>query len=501
MKSKTRSQNAIFNIFFSLFTQVATAVSGLILPRLVISNYSSDVNGLISSIIQFLSYISLLEAGIGGVMKSALYKPLAERDMKKTSGILSAAKSFYHKIALIFIVYIIALCFIYPYINRSVFDVPYIVSMIIILSLSTFMEYYFSIPYIALITADQHVRVVHVVNTAGIIVNVVLSALFIHMGSSIHVVKFVSALVFAAKPIFYAAYVRKSYKLDYKASGEGELKQRWNGLVHHIAYFVQSSTDVAVITFFMDIKYVSVYAVYYSVVSGVCKIIDSVANGSAAGIGNLIALGDRKAVNKVVDVFEFVQSGITTVIYVITSMMLIPFVSLYTKGVSDINYIDPIFGYMLIGAYAIYNIRYIYSTVTLNANRYKETQLGAVFECVSNLLLSIILIKPLGILGVAVGTAISMLIRCIFDVVYLSHHVVHRPIIKFVKNLAVNIIAALLSVGVCRLLIDYSVGGWMEWIVKAVLTGIATVASSLAVYLVFCREMLSELVVRFKKLF
>lgn len=501
MKSVTRSQNAVFNIVFSLFTQIATAVSGLILPRLVISAYGSDVNGLISSIIQFLSYISLLEAGIGGVMSASLYKPLANRDMAKVSGIISAAKSFYHKIAVIFIAYIIVLCFVYPHINQSIFDLPYVVSMIIILSISTFMEYYFAIPYVSLITADQHVRIVHIVNTFGILMNVLLSALCIYLGCSIHVVKFVSSLVFAAKPAFFAMYVRKNYKLDYRASGKGELRQRWNGLAHHIAYFIQTSTDVAVITLFMDIKYVSVYSVYYAIVSGVGKIIISVANGSAAGLGNLIALGEKKALNRVVDVFEFVQSSITTVIYVITAMMLLPFIKLYTKGINDVNYADALFGYLLIIAYAIYSVRYIYSTVTLNANRYKETQAGAIAECTSNIIISVLLIKPLGLAGVALGTAVSMFIRCIFDVVYLSKHVVHRPIYKFFKNILINALAAAAAIAVCRVAIDYNVSGWVDWIWKSALTGVISTACAFGIYVLFCKKMVFELFGRLRHLF
>ncbi|MBO5370789.1 MAG: polysaccharide biosynthesis protein [Clostridia bacterium] len=296
-------------------------------------------------------------------------------------------------------------------------------------------------------------------------------------------------------------YVRKNYKLDYRASGKGELRQRWNGLAHHIAYFIQTSTDVAVITLFMDIKYVSVYSVYYAIVSGVGKIIISVANGSAAGLGNLIALGEKKAINRVVDVFEFVQSSITTVIYVITAMMLLPFIKLYTKGINDVNYADALFGYLLIIAYAIYSVRYIYSTVTLNANRYKETQAGAIAECTSNIIISVLLIKPLGLAGVALGTAVSMFIRCIFDVVYLSKHVVHRPIYKFFKNILINALAATVAIAVCRMAIDYNVSGWLDWIWKSVLTGAVSAVCAFGVYVLFCKKMVFELFGRLRHLF
>ena len=67
----SRTRNSFLNIGFSLLLQVFIFIKGLIVPRLIITNYGSDVNGLISSITQFLAYISLLEGGVGGVFGSS----------------------------------------------------------------------------------------------------------------------------------------------------------------------------------------------------------------------------------------------------------------------------------------------------------------------------------------------------------------------------------------------------------------------------------------------
>ena len=76
MSKRLLSKNIVINIIL----QVTTICSGLIIPRLIIKTYGSNVNGLISSITQFLSYIALLEGGIGGVIKAVLYKPLLNKD-------------------------------------------------------------------------------------------------------------------------------------------------------------------------------------------------------------------------------------------------------------------------------------------------------------------------------------------------------------------------------------------------------------------------------------
>ena len=57
-----RSKKALKNIISSLLLQLITIICGLILPRAIIGEYGSNVNGLISSITQFLTYITLLES-------------------------------------------------------------------------------------------------------------------------------------------------------------------------------------------------------------------------------------------------------------------------------------------------------------------------------------------------------------------------------------------------------------------------------------------------------
>ena len=74
--------------------QNLTIIFGLILPRLYLKYYGSVTNGLINSISQFLNIISLLELGIGTIVESALYKPLAEKNISQISAIVVSAKKF-----------------------------------------------------------------------------------------------------------------------------------------------------------------------------------------------------------------------------------------------------------------------------------------------------------------------------------------------------------------------------------------------------------------------
>ena len=114
-----RTKKTIVNFIAALFLQLVTGISGLIVPRLFIGAYGSEVNGMISSINQFLSYITFFEAGLSGVILSQLYKPLANNDFKSCNRILADARDFFHKIAAGYVVYVIALIIIYPRLVES----------------------------------------------------------------------------------------------------------------------------------------------------------------------------------------------------------------------------------------------------------------------------------------------------------------------------------------------------------------------------------------------
>ena len=80
-----------FKIFiFGIVSQVVTLLLGIIIPRLVIVSYGSEVNGLLSSIRQIFAYVALLEAGIGTAALQAMYAPIAKEDHVSASRIMSA---------------------------------------------------------------------------------------------------------------------------------------------------------------------------------------------------------------------------------------------------------------------------------------------------------------------------------------------------------------------------------------------------------------------------
>ena len=91
-KNIERNKNLKLNTISSLGYQLVNIICNFILPRLILGAYGSVVNGLVNSITQFLQVIGFLELGVGSVVQSALYKPLAEKNYESVSKVVASAQ-------------------------------------------------------------------------------------------------------------------------------------------------------------------------------------------------------------------------------------------------------------------------------------------------------------------------------------------------------------------------------------------------------------------------
>ena len=114
-----RTQKFALNSLTSMVSQIVVMAAGMITPRLMIATYGSEMNGLVSSLNQFISYITLVEAGIGGAAIYSLYKPLAEEDHARISGIVVAAKKSYRQAGYIFSAGIFILAVVYGLLSNA----------------------------------------------------------------------------------------------------------------------------------------------------------------------------------------------------------------------------------------------------------------------------------------------------------------------------------------------------------------------------------------------
>lgn len=495
-----RSKKAIYNITTNLLLQIIIVIYGFVVPKIIITNFGSNVNGLVSSITQFLAYITLLEAGFGPVVKSVLYKPIANNKKNTIANILKASERFFRIISYIFIVYIIALSFLYPLIVNNDFEYFYTFSLIIIISISTFAEYYFGMTYRLYLQAEQKTYIISLIQIITYILSIVVIILLVKINASIHLIKLISGLIFVFRPIFQNVYVKRRYNISLKdADNNYDIKQKWDGLAQHVAAVIHSNTDITILTLFCNLYEVSVYAVYYMVVSGIKKLIQSFNIGIDALFGDMLAKKEKENLNKKFSIYEIAYFSITTILFASSIILIVPFISIYTAGITDVNYIRYTFGYLIVISEFIWAIRLPYSSITLAAGHFKETRIGAWIEAISNIIISILLVKKFGIVGVTIGTIFAMTIRTVEFVYHTNKVILERSMWVSIKKILLIIIETLSIIYLCKYLPYLDNINYLNWIINAIMTTILSFVVIMMINYLFYRNELKELLIILKK--
>ena len=464
--------------------QIIVVVCGFILPRNMLVYYGSTINGLVSSITHFLGFISLLELGVGSVVQSNLYKPLANNDESQISRVVVSSERFFRRLALIFLAYIAVLFFVYPLAINSSYDFLFTASLLLIISISTFAQYFFGMTYQLLLNADQKAYLQNGLQIITVILNTALAIVLMKLGISVHIVKLVTAAVFVIRPLGQALYVKRHYNLNKKiVLTEEPIKQKWNGLSQHLASVVTNNVDVVLLTFFSTLNNISVYNVYHMVTNGVTQIIMMAATGIESLFGNMYAKGEKELLNKTFSAIEFFVHTAVMIIFTIAAVSVVPFVMVYTRDITDTNYSEPVFGIILVVAYASQCLRIPYFRMIKAAGRFKETQNGAFISMGLNIVISIALIFPFGLIGIAIGTLIAMFFHTIYFVWYLRKHILHRTAFIFIKYLCSDAIIMVGSYLLTRFL-DSNCLNYYEWILYAlkcagIVIGLCIVISAL----------------------
>ena len=487
-KVVSRTHKAKMNMFFSLLSQCVSFVCGLIVPQLMINTFGSEAYGATASISNFLSYVVLLEGGMGAVTRSALYKAFANKSIIQISSIVCETKSFFRKIAIGFIVYVLIIAIFFKQISHNdVFDYWYSFSLVIVIALSTFAEYFIGISYSVLLQADQvgYIGIIFkiittILNTIGIVV-------LVSLGCDILSVKLLSSIVFVLKPVLLSIYVKKRYKLVEVESNTKYLKNKGTALGQHIAWTIHNNTDITVLTLFKDLSLVSVYSVHYMVVSQLQNLLSSFTTGMEAVFGSMHANKEKDNLQQTFGYYETLISIISITVFSAAAILFVPFIRLYTAGITDAQYINSPFAFALIIASLLYILRTPYGHMIIAAGRFKETRIAAYGEAIINIVVSIVLVIQYGLVGVAIGTVLATLFRFVYYAIYLSKHVLYRSIIKWIKRMIINSVvfgcAFIIGQNILSL---FNINSYAEWIVAGItivaITGVLTILLNTILY-------------------
>lgn len=494
-----RNKLLALNGIVTIVMQLVTMICGLILPRMILATFGSNVNGLVTSITQFLSFISLLDGGLGGVIRAAYYKPMAMRDDEGISRVFAASNKFYRQIAAFFVIYLFVIAFVFPILSGNQFGYLYTFLLVIIISLATLMQYFWGYTLKLLVFSDQRGYLHNITQIMTTVINTVLAAILIHFGAGIHIVKFVAVAAYVVQPLFLGFYVRKHYNIDYKAKPADEaIKQRWSALARHIAFYVHSNTDVVILTMFTAFSTVSIYSVYKTVVNGLTNLVAGVISNTEATFGDLLAANEVDLFKKEFSAVDLLSKMVSTICFATCTTMICVFVNIYTRGVTDTNYYRPGFAIILCLSEWIYCMGLNYNNVIVSVGHFKQTTRIGVIEAAINVAFSIVMVKLAGLEGVVIATTIAMTYKLVANIVYMEKHIVHISVSYTIRSMLGSAITFFISVAVIGRLV-VNVNSYVMFFVEAGVVFFAISLLSLAVNCLFCKSETFSMLKKLKK--
>lgn len=488
-----RKTKLLYNTLSSLLYQIITIICGFILPRIILQYYGSEVNGLVNSITQFLQVIAFLDLGVGAVVQTALYKPLADKDCDRISKIYKSASKFFKNIARILIVYMIILIIFYPIVVNKSFDFYYTATLIIAMGISYFAQYYFGVVNRLLLIADQNGYIQYNIQIVTLIINTIACIILIKMNVSIQIVKLTTSIIYLVRPLLFKYYVDKKYSINKNIIYNVEpINQKWNGVAQHVAAVVIDGTDSIVLTIFSTLTNVSIYGVYNLVVMGVKQLFMSLTNGIQSLIGELWA---KQEMDTLYDFFSKIEWMIhmgTIYLFGCTACLIVPFIEVYTYGINDANYIQKSFAMLLVIANGIHCLRIPYVVMILAAGHYKQTQSNYLITAFVNIIVSILLVIKYGLIGVAIGTLVSMLYQTIWMANYVSQKIIKNSRNNFIKLFVTDIMTFIIILFLNSLVKMKNIT-YMAWILMAVKVAIISAFIMIIINLFFYHKKLFNL--------
>ena len=463
-----RNKKFAKNGVWSLIQQVIAAICGLLLPQLILSRYGSSVNGVLASITQFLSFITLLQGGVGTVARIAFYKPLAEKSDKEISVAYKTVGNFFKRFAIIFTIYLILLAFFYPIAFDTEFSYQYVFWLVIVVGLASVSEFFWGQASQLLLYSDQKGYIYSIAQVLCLIVSTGLCCMLITRGASIHIVKLVYSLIFTIRPLALFLAVKKLYRIDSSVcENKNLLSQRNSALIRHIAFYIHTSTDVMVLTVFMNSLWVSVYSVHRYVVSCLSTFLTSILGNTEVVFGDMFAKNEKDSLRKYIPVYDLLTKYLSIVVYSTCIILISSFVQIYTKNVHDISYYYPLFAVLLVSGEMIYCMGITYQNVYIAAGHIKKTEWIAVTEALINILISIILVRNHGIVGVAIGTLVAMSFKTMANIFYMQKNVFKLKIAYLIKS---NLVSFFCCFTVCAFfmnIVNYIPNTYIEFFLYA----------------------------------
>ncbi|GEM_PF-703780 len=389
----SRSKSFINNAIWDLSYYLIVIALGFLAPRYIIITYGSEVNGLSSTITQILNIILLLQSGATTASVYSLFKPIADNDIQDISKRIESSEKFFKKISVIFAVVMLVVATVTSVLIESELNRNFIFIAFVIMGFKSFLDLFFTSKLRVVFTAFQQK---YIISIATLIEQVIYYTLvFLILYFKIHFLFLYLALFIGCViRIMYLEieYTKKYGKLIPKYTGGDvdKIPGRTYSFINEVSHSIVGSSITVMMSLMYGLQETSVYSVYALVGSALSLVSTALYSAFAPGFGNLAATEDKKNAFRVFSVFQFIYVMLNTFLFMCMLYMMLPFVSIYIKGATDINYINPMLACLLAFQGIVSAYRIPYNIIVSSYGFFKETWIQPVICAVLSIALSFV---------------------------------------------------------------------------------------------------------------
>lgn len=493
MYHDSRIKKSILNARVNTICYFLNLVISFFSRKIFIDKLGVDFMGLQGTLGSLLSFLNLAELGIGTAIGYVLYQPVYEGDKSKINDIVSVFGYLYRWIGIIiFVSGAILSCFLPLIFPNTKFSLGIIFLGFYAYLFSTLLGYFANYQSV-LLSADQrdyevtgYFQVVQVTKT----ILQLLLAYFITSFTLFFIVEIVFGAVYS---VILNWRIKAIYPwLDTKIKTGRKLLRQYPEIikytkqifVHRMAVFVQYQLMPIIIYGFVSLPIVAIYGNYTTITGKLEGLINGVLAGTTAGIGNMISEGNKEAIYEVYKellAFRYFIAGVfSSCFYCLSS----DFISLWLGKQYTLSPLIVLFVSIIL----FYNIARNVNEQFINGFGLFYDVWAPIAESIIFLAASIAFGYLLGLAGILLGPILSMtLIVYIWKPYFLYSKgfkiSIHKYIVIFFTNIALILLAGLLSYTVIKAIFPQAVDSWPLWIGKAIVFfGIMTVISFILFY-------------------
>ena len=426
-----RTKYSALNAASAITLTLVNGLFGIVVTRLVISHYGSDFNGLNSTANQIINVLLILEGGFTLASNVSLFEPIVKGDYDTANGVLSATKSKFHKIGILFFIVGAIVSVLYSFTVNSQLSRELVFSVIFMAVIPQAVYIFSTSVYAVLLQAQQKEYIISI-STAitiglGHITNIIMIMIYdVPMWS----IRFVT-MVFALTNCFFVfTYVRrKNDFINFKVDKRFDLiKGTKDVMIQKITGVIYSSWPIVYLSITKNggtLK-ASVYAVYNSVFIMIKALLHGIIDAPRLSFGQMLTEKKKEDVWATFKEYEYIGLFFTFIAMTTACGLILPFINIYTQGVSDVEYYDKYIASLMTGISTI-EMLHIPSGHLINmSGNFKVSKNIQMIACI----LLIISMSVLGMLFGVYGMLISLLLVALLLAV-LEIGFIHR---KFFNN-------------------------------------------------------------------